>query len=66
MFTDGGCYSVDAPVVLAGDYNVVPTDADIYATKSYKNNALVQPEPRVLFSFWARRNLTFENLPATT
>ena len=24
----------DAPVVLAGDYNVVPTDADIYNTRS--------------------------------
>ena len=42
-------YAVDAPVVLAGDYNVVPTDADIYPTKSYANNALVQPEPRALF-----------------
>ena len=27
--------ALDAPVVLAGDYNVVPTDADIYPTKSY-------------------------------
>ena len=42
-------YALDAPVVLAGDYNVVPTDADIYPTKSYKDNALVQPEPRALF-----------------
>ena len=43
-------YPLDAPVVLAGDYNVVPTDADIYPTKSYKDNALVQPQPRALFS----------------
>ena len=42
-------YGLDAPVVLAGDYNVVPTDADIYSTKSYKHNALVQPEARALF-----------------
>ncbi|MDM0078498.1 exodeoxyribonuclease III [Variovorax sp. J2P1-59] len=34
------------PVVLAGDYNVVPTDADIYATRSFKDNALLQPAPR--------------------
>jgi len=34
------------PVVLAGDYNVVPTDRDIYATHSYPGNALLQPEPR--------------------
>ena len=35
-----------APVVLAGDYNVVPTEQDIYATSSYAKNALVQSEPR--------------------
>ena len=27
----------------------MPTDADIYPTKSYAKNALVQPEPRALF-----------------
>ena len=42
-------YAVDAPVVLAGDYNIVPTDADIYPTNSYRDNALVQPKPRALF-----------------
>jgi DNA polymerase-1 len=42
-------YALDAPVVLAGDFNVVPTDADIYPTKSYAKNALVQSEPRALF-----------------
>ena len=42
-------HAADVPVVLAGDYNVVPTDADIYATKSYAKNALLQPEPRALF-----------------
>jgi exodeoxyribonuclease III len=36
------------PVVLAGDYNVVPTDFDIYKTTSYNDNALVQPKPRAL------------------
>ena len=37
------------PAVLAGDYNVVPTDADIYPSKSWAGNALVQPEPRAAF-----------------
>jgi exodeoxyribonuclease-3 len=32
-----------APVVLAGDYNVVPTPQDIYPTRSLDNNALIQP-----------------------
>jgi exodeoxyribonuclease-3 len=39
-----------APVVLAGDYNVVPTPADIYATTSYDDDALVQPESRAAFA----------------
>jgi exodeoxyribonuclease-3 len=40
----------DVPAVLAGDYNVVPTDFDIYATRSYKDNALLQPAPRVAYA----------------
>src|SRR6516165_3287849 len=42
-------YAARVPVVLAGDFNVVPTDADIYPTTSYKENALLQPRPRALF-----------------
>jgi exodeoxyribonuclease III len=34
------------PVVLAGDYNVVPTDFDIYNPRSWRNDALLQPETR--------------------
>jgi len=37
------------PVVLAGDYNVVPTPFDIYDTHSYDKDALVQPESRAAF-----------------
>jgi exodeoxyribonuclease-3 len=33
-------------VVLAGDYNVVPTDEDIYSPASWRNDALLQPETR--------------------
>ncbi|HEX7890038.1 MAG TPA: exodeoxyribonuclease III [Ramlibacter sp.] len=36
----------DHPVVLCGDYNVVPTDADIYNPKSWRKDALLQPETR--------------------
>jgi exodeoxyribonuclease-3 len=42
-------YTAKVPVVLAGDYNVVPTDRDIYSLRSYADNALVQKEPRALF-----------------
>jgi exodeoxyribonuclease-3 len=41
-------FETGLPVVLAGDWNVVPTDAvaDIYNTRSWKDDALLQPEPR--------------------
>jgi exodeoxyribonuclease-3 len=42
-------YDTDAPVVLAGDFNIVPTEFDIYPTKSWYNDALVQPAPRERF-----------------
>ena len=34
------------PVVLCGDYNVVPTDFDIYNPASWRHDALLQPESR--------------------
>jgi exodeoxyribonuclease III len=37
-------------VVLAGDFNVVPTPQDIYPTRSLDNNALIQPESRQAFA----------------
>ena len=37
------------PVVLAGDYNVVPTDFDIYNPRSWVKNALLRPEPRAQY-----------------
>jgi exodeoxyribonuclease III len=37
------------PVVLAGDFNVVPTDFDIYNPKSWKRDALLQPESRAAY-----------------
>ena len=46
------------PAVLAGDFNVVPTDADIYALRSWKTNALVQPEPREAYARLLRQGWT--------
>ena len=42
--------STGLPVVLAGDYNVVPTRNDIYPTRSLDNNALIQPQSRQAFA----------------
>jgi exodeoxyribonuclease-3 len=37
------------PIALLGDFNVVPTDADIYFPKTWLDNALLQPQPRNAF-----------------
>jgi exodeoxyribonuclease-3 len=44
-----GLYASGQPVVLAGDFNVVPTDFDIYDPKSWRKDALLQPESRVAY-----------------
>ncbi|CAN7386972.1 exodeoxyribonuclease III [Aminobacter sp. LjRoot7] len=41
--------AADVPAVLAGDFNIAPEPRDVYATKSYDDNALVQPESRAAF-----------------
>lgn len=46
----GELLNAGVPVVLAGDYNVVPTPQDIYPTRSLDNNALIQPESRQAFA----------------
>jgi exodeoxyribonuclease-3 len=40
---------LEIPVILAGDYNVIPTDADIANPKSMMEDALMQPESRAAF-----------------
>jgi len=42
-------FATGVPVVLAGDYNVAPEPRDIYPTRSYDDNALIQPESRAAF-----------------
>lgn len=42
-------YASDKPVVLAGDFNVVPTDFDIYDPRSWLKDALLQPRSRACY-----------------
>jgi exodeoxyribonuclease-3 len=42
-------HATGLPVILTGDYNVVPTDDDIYPSKSWAKNALLQPESRAAY-----------------
>lgn len=41
-----GLVNSEHPVLLAGDFNVVPTDLDIYNPRSWLKDALLQPESR--------------------
>ena len=40
---------LDSPVILAGDYNVIPTDQDVYKPERWQDDALFQPEPRAQY-----------------
>ncbi len=46
------------PVVLAGDYNVAPTEIDIYPTTSWNDDALVQPQSRAAYARLVKQGWT--------
>ncbi len=48
----------NVPLVLAGDYNVAPTPRDIYPTRSWDDDALIQPESRAAFVGIVKLGLT--------
>lgn len=41
-----GLIALDAPVVVAGDFNVMPTDRDVYVPERWRDDALFAPEVR--------------------
>lgn len=45
-----GLVDLPLPVALIGDFNVVPTDQDIYDPKSWRRDALLQPEVREAYA----------------
>ncbi len=44
-----GLLAEERPVVLAGDWNVVPTDEDVFSARAMAHDALLQPETRAAF-----------------
>lgn len=42
--------ALDAPVVIAGDFNVIPTDMDVYAPERWRDDALFAPEVRCAYA----------------
>lgn len=41
--------TLDMPVVLGGDYNICPADADVYDPQGWRDDALCRPESRARF-----------------
>ncbi len=41
--------AADKPVILTGDYNVMPTEQDVYKPERWVNDALFRPETRAAF-----------------
>jgi exodeoxyribonuclease III len=48
----------NVPTVLAGDFNVAPTEIDIYQTTSWDDDALVQPESRAAYARLVKQGWT--------
>jgi exodeoxyribonuclease-3 len=44
-----GLLESEQPVLFGGDYNVCPTDVDVYDPEGFKNDALCRPESRHAF-----------------
>jgi exodeoxyribonuclease III len=42
--------ALNSPVVLAGDYNVIPTELDVFAPERWVDDALFRPESRDAFA----------------
>jgi exodeoxyribonuclease-3 len=42
--------AADAPFIMAGDYNVMPTDLDVYAPERWRDDALFRPEVRKAYA----------------
>lgn len=40
---------LDGPVVLAGDYNIIPTEADVYKPERWLDDALFAPEAKAAY-----------------
>jgi len=43
-------FDLKAPVVVCGDYNVIPTDLDVYKPANWKNDALFAPQAQAAYA----------------
>lgn len=54
----------EEPVVLAGDYNIIPRDADVHDAAAWQGDALIRPQSRAAFSAikWLGYTEAFEQI----
>jgi exodeoxyribonuclease-3 len=50
--------AADIPVVLTGDYNVMPTELDVYKPERWLDDALFRPETRLVFKTLVQQGWT--------
>ena len=50
--------ATEAPVALVGDFNVMPTDLDVYAPERWADDALFRPEVRAAFANLVKQGWT--------
>jgi exodeoxyribonuclease-3 len=51
-------YSNNIPMIIGGDFNVIPTDEDVYSPENYKNDACAHPKTREQFRILTNSGLT--------
>ena len=48
----------NVPVIIGGDFNVIPTDEDVYSPENFKNDACAHPKTREQFRILTNSGLT--------
>ena len=51
-------YNEDTPIIIGGDFNVIPTDNDVYEPENFKNDASTHPKTREQFRILLNIGLT--------
>ena len=46
------------PIIIGGDFNVIPTDADVYSPENFKNDACAHPKTREQFRILINKGFT--------
>jgi len=51
-------YDKNYPIIIGGDFNVIPTDDDVYSPENYKNDACAHPKTREQFRILTNKGFT--------